>query len=446
MAYTLTPFEVMTELKETASRNEKIEILKRESDNRLFRLVVKAALDPYIHYHIKKIPDYKSVAGSFITMKIVIDRLAALSTRQLTGARAINHLAKLLESLDADDAKTLECIIKKKLDCGVDISSVNKAWGNDFIQKFPVMLCQPQSEKSLAKIKYPAIVQEKKDGLRIAAIVENGKVDLRTRNGNPLKSGEALTAITDEIVKLSGDIPLVFDGEANVVDADGKDLPRKISNGILNREKLTDDEISRIRFTFWDMITLPEFRSGVSSTPYIDRFTPLVTLVNNNESGFFSVPRYKNVTDLSEAIDFYKRLVGEGCEGAILKNNDTPWEDKRSMGQVKLKVEEYCDLEIIAIEEGAGKYLGKLGAFECKSSDGGLVVSVGSGFTDKQRTEFFTDNMIGKIVQVKSNDVIDSESKDTLSLFLPIFDEIRTDKNEANTTDFIVESFKSNLA
>ena len=58
---------------------------------------------------------------------------------------------------------------------------------------------------------------------------------------------------------------------------------------------------------------------------------------------------------------------------------------------------------------------------------------VGSGLTDEQRKDFFTSELIGKIVAVKYNARIKNKAGEE-SLFLPIFLEVREDKTEADSS------------
>ena len=48
-----------------------------------------------------------------------------------------------------------------------------------------------------------------------------------------------------------------------------------------------------------------------------------------------------------------------------------------------------------------------------------------------------TDKYYGKILTVKFNEVIHSESKDKASLYLPTFVEVRDDKSEADSYEYI---------
>ena len=109
------------------------------------------------------------------------------------------------------------------------------------------------------------------------------------------------------------------------------------------------------------------------------------------------------------------------------------WEDKRSKTQIKFKGELECDLKIVAVEAGTGKYEGMLGAIVCESSDGIIKVNVGSGFNDEHRKTLKEKDLLGKIVAVKYNTRTTNKSGDE-SLFLPIFIEVREDKDIADNS------------
>lgn len=66
----------------------------------------------------------------------------------------------------------------------------------------------------------------------------------------------------------------------------------------------------------------------------------------------------------------------------------------------------------------------------------------GSGLTDAQRKLYYKqqERLIGKIVTVRGNDIVSSESKDTYSIFLPRLIELREDKTIADTYEKVLES------
>ena len=120
-------------------------------------------------------------------------------------------------------------------------------------------------------------------------------------------------------------------------------------------------------------------------------------------------------------------------EGIILKDKRGVWEDKRAKHQIKFKGELECDLKIVAVEAGTGKYEGMLGAIVCESADGIVKVNVGSGFNDEHRKTLKEKDLLGKIVAVKYNARIKNKAGEE-SLFLPIFVEVREDKDIADNS------------
>jgi hypothetical protein len=72
-----------------------------------------------------------------------------------------------------------------------------------------------------------------------------------------------------------------------------------------------------------------------------------------------------------------------------------------------------------------------MGSVLAETSDGLLEVSIGSGFNDDDR-ELTPEDVLGKIVTVKYNEIIRDKNRDKASLFLPIYQEFRLDKNTAD--------------
>jgi ATP-dependent DNA ligase len=140
------------------------------------------------------------------------------------------------------------------------------------------------------------------------------------------------------------------------------------------------------------------------------------------------------VNSKEEVVEIYDKVVAEGGEGVICKNEHF-YETKRCTSWIKFKQIQDCDLKVTGWEEGTGKRTGYIGSLICESECGKLKVNVGSGFTDSdlsQMNERIKNNeLIGKIAVVRYNERI-TDKYGNESLFLPRFIEIREDKNIAN--------------
>jgi DNA ligase-1 len=81
-------------------------------------------------------------------------------------------------------------------------------------------------------------------------------------------------------------------------------------------------------------------------------------------------------------------------------------------------------LEVVGVEEGTGRNIGKLGALVCSGSDIGknINVNVGSGFSDADRDSFWTNRNLlpGQIVEIRA-DAVTMNQDGTYSLRFPRF-------------------------
>jgi len=423
--------DLFEDLAANASRNYKIDTLKAHKDNETLKEVVRLALDPFTQFYIRKIPKYVTGRPVWATLDSVLPELAKLYDRELTGNAAIDFLSLQLSRLSSSDAKVLERIIQKDLKCGVSAATANAVW-DGLVHEYPCMLCSPYTEKVISNIKFPAAVQLKMDGMRFNAIVRDGKCEFRSRNGKEI---QLLGFLEKDFIDLSKGLDLVFDGEL-IVNDKGVVLDRQTGNGILNKAvkgTISDLEAHKVRATIWDVVTYEEFKAGISSAYYSNRFAFLQANVKNY--GGIGLVEHQIVSSIEDARVTFERYLNQGQEGIILKDLNSVWENKRVKHQVKFKGELECDLKIVAIEEGTGKYAGMLGAIVCESADGVIRVSVGSGFTDDQRKNLGKE-LLGKVAAIKYNARIKNKQGEE-SLFLPIVLEIRDDKDVADNSEDI---------
>ena len=421
--------EFFENLAANASRNYKIEQLKKNVDNENLKEAVRLALDPFTQFYQRKIPKYtpnQNPLGD--NLDWALDQLVTmLASRKVTGNAAIEHLQYILENVTADNAKVVERVVQKDLKCGVQVSTANAVWDN-LVHEYPVMLCSPFEQKLVDKIKFPAYVQLKMDGMRFNAIVKNGGCEFRSRNGKEI---QLLGNLEQEFIKLADGKDVVFDGELLVCDK-GVILDRQTGNGILNKANkgtISIDEARKVHATIWDIIPYADFVAGKGTHSYQTRFSVLESLSMPKK---ISIVQSWVVENYDTAKALFEEFLQRGEEGIILKDMNGIWEDKRSKGQIKFKGEMECDLKIVGIEEGTGKYAGMLGAILCESADGVIKVSVGSGFTDEQRKTYGKE-IIDKIAAIKYNMRIKNKAGEE-SLFLPIVLEIRFDKEVADSS------------
>jgi ATP-dependent DNA ligase len=453
----MTTYDILEKLRSDNSRLFKISVLEDEKDNTELKRVLTLALDPYTQFYQRKIPKYLTmgIAESSVISKEYrsldwgLNRLNVLSSREKTGNAAIEFLKDTLSSLSEKNAKILECVIKKDLKCGISAKTVNKVFGKNFIFEYPCMLASAHKAFEDNAIVYPAIVQLKLDGMRANIICDvNGNVSLRSRSGRTIEVHGKFDELTRAILSKSPtveDLDMfragVIDGELVVLDEDMETiLDRKTGNGILNkavRGTITQEEAFRIRMYCWDFIPLEDFQNGKSDRTYNSRLGTLKARLEDVYENWdmdyelIQLVQTQTVEDDLEVVELFAHALDMGEEGIMVKNMNSIWENKRSKEQLKFKQELDIDLIITEWKEGSGRLEGKMGSVLAETSDGLLEVSIGSGFNDADR-ELTPEDVVGKIITVKYNEVIRDKNRDKASLFLPIYQELRQDKFTAD--------------
>lgn len=431
-------YTIFEQLASDNSRLAKEAILIKNKSNAILQQVFYLALDPFVQFYIRKIPKYE-YSPPAISLQEGMEELSKLSKRIVTGNAGIDHLTKVLSKLEPEDAKIIERIIAKDLRCGVSEATANKIWPK-LVSTYPVMLASGYDQKLVDKIKWPAFVQLKLDGMRFNAIVKNGEVEFRSRNGKELNIPNKTFALPFIRMAEHYKTDMVFDGELLIADYAGKPVNRQTGNGILSKAikgTMSQTEAMQGMATLWDAIPYESFILGKDEEKYIDRLAKLSNAISHMQNTYSQLKQYvnivwtKSVDNLYEAQRLFEKFLSEGQEGTILKSKDGIWEDKRSKEQIKFKGELECDLRVVNWEEGTGKNKGRLGALVCESDDGKIRVNVGSGYSDEQR-DAYGKQVIGKIATVKYNARIQDKGGNVESLFLPVFIELREDKDVAD--------------
>jgi DNA ligase-1 len=243
-----------------------------------------------------------------------------------------------------------------------------------------------------------------------------------TRNGKVLENFSHIADALLENIDLIGR-SYVLDGE--VVSSSFQTLMKQV-------HRKDDVKASDARLMLFDIVPLTEFQKGKSVMGQRRRTNLLKTLKPAfDKCGSIDVIEQTEV-DLGSYVgelqfkQFNKDAIAAGFEGIMIKDPDAVYECKRSASWLKMKPFIEVSLSVVSVEEGTGKNVGRLGALICEGEDDGKVihVNVGSGFTDEQRTDYWSDKdtMLGQIVEVRADAATRSQdSEDIYSLRFPRF-------------------------
>ena len=251
-----------------------------------------------------------------------------------------------------------------------------------------IMKCYPFEEKRLAKWEPPYIVQPKYDGIRCRAVpIENGYLLLSSEE-NVIYSVPHINEELPEVLP-----PAEYDGELYCHGASFEQI-----TSITSRTVNIHPDYKEIKFHIFDIVT--------ENTSQHSRLGTLVGYKYKfKESKYLELSPFWMADSLDEIMKVYDRLIELGYEGIIVRHCGAPYERKRSLWVMKFKPKKEDNYEITGYSEEvnvSGVPKGSLGSLTLASGDGNYF-SVGTGFTEDQRQNFWRsrDELIGKTAKVQ---------------------------------------------
>lgn len=417
------------ELQSISGSKAKQDFLKLHCGDDWMKQFLYYAMNPLITYNLSEktlrtiVGIYKhcdglaSQFGNIFECCEYLSRLRGMDTATLAQVQMF-----LCELPNEDEREVYIKLISKTLRLGVTSKTINKAMGN-LIPEWEVQ----QSyilEKHPLKAGTEFWLTQKLNGVR--ATFYKGR--LIARSGIPYKG-------LDHIIKdiaFMGAGGIVLDGELMLKDkgslSDNEAF--RVATGIINSDA---DDKSMICYTVFDAIPIQDFESAEPKVPYRIRRCMLDALAGSiaKSESVGVLPILYHGEDQSMIDFFLDKMVQEDKEGCMV-NTNTPYKRTRHKGILKVKRFYTMDLPIIGYEEGSGRLAGTLGAFVVSYK--GNKVSVGTGFSDEQRTEFWAkkEEFLGKLCEVKYKEISSDLKTGKESLQFPVFVGIREDKIEVS--------------
>ena len=390
---------------------------------------VKMALDKLYTFGVKQVPVKDPVGGQGLSWDNFRQLAESLYRRELTGHAARDAIQLAMNvSTDLQWNNFYRRILIKDLRCGVSEKTVNtvakKSKKPEYaVPVFECMLAHDGANHE-TKITGKKILQPKLDGVRILTVVdfESRTVVQYTRNGKVL---ENFSHITDYLLANLDNFgrSYVLDGE--IVSRSFQDLMKQV-------HRKDDVQAGDARLCLFDILPLVEFKQGKSvmgqrrRSEFLNNFKNIFA-----DSNFIEIiPQIEvNLDEFMGEIeykDYNKKAIADGFEGIMIKDPDAKYQCKRDVAWLKQKPFIEVSLAVTAVEEGTGRNNGKLGALVCEGVDDGkrIIVNVGSGLTDDQRSEFWAakESLIGQVVEVRADAATQSQdSEDVWSLRFPRF-------------------------
>ena len=412
---------VIRSLEDHPSRLNKEAIIEAQLDNKELFEGFNLALSPYITFGVKKVPTHGGPDGQGLPWIAFKELCELLSTRQLTGddARSAIELA-LSASTKSQWNDWYRRILIKDLRCGVSEKTINKIKKNA-VPVFECMLAHDGANHE-KKVTGKKLLEPKLDGVRVLTIIdaEARTVTQYSRNGKIL---ENFSHITDGLLEHIDDFERSFVLDGEIISTSFQALMKQVHR----KDNVKADDAVLMLF---DILPLSEFKKGKSvlgqrrRSKYLQNFKATFDKIGN----IGIIPQTE--VNLDEYVgellfkDFNKEAIDNGYEGIMIKDPETMYECKRSTSWLKQKPFIEVSLQVKSLEEGTGRNIGRLGAFICEGMDDGksISVNVGSGFSDNDRSDFWSsaDNVVGQVVEVRA-DAITQNQDGTYSLRFPRF-------------------------
>lgn len=415
---------IFEELQSTNSVKDKKQILEKYKNNQLMHDVLRFLLNDFIVTGISSKKMNKKLDTDGLIINLDIRELLSYLKNNNTGRdENIATVQKYIENTDGDLKELIKGVACKNLKLGLTAKTYNKAFPDNKIPVFDVMLAKKYEDHE-QKVKGNFVITTKLDGNRMIIVKENNDVKCFSRKGQIY---QGLRDIENDIRKLPLD-NIVFDGEVlldNVNKLDSKDLFRATQK--LVRAKKENKK--GLVFHIFDVLSLEEFQNGKSKGNTITRKAKLSDLFKEyNFNHCKEVEPLYIGSDKSQIETWLNWALDSNLEGVMI-NLDSPYVCKRTDQLLKVKVMNSCDLKIVGFEEGTGKYKGKLGRVNVQYRDN--IVGVGSGFSDVDRDEIWNnqEKYLGKIMEVQFFE--ETQNQDgSLSLRFPVYKGVRWDKDK----------------
>ena len=418
--------EFCDEIRTSASRKFKQEVLTKYKDDEVIQKYLKINYDPYTVYGIstKKLTKKVRVPDFFHARTVfeLFDYLTEHTTGTDLDVAACQEMLYVASELDVQLEYILMDLICKDLSTGVDSKTINSVMPG-LIPTFNVQLAEKYFDKPERVEGREFALTTKIDGGRIIALKENGQVSFYTR------AGQRYEGLVDLEQEMSAKMPdnLCLDGEITLFNDKG--IPSKEAYKQAMKITRKDGEKHGVKMKFFDAMSAEDFRNQRCDLTWTQRRAIATNLALNNEFTFFELlPLLYKGSDTSMITKFLDEAIANDQEGVMINICDAPYEFKRTTNLLKVKKMQTMDLEIIGFEEGSGKYKDTLGAILVRYKNGNIV-KVGSGFTDWLRSEIWNNQSkyLGVVSEIQYFEETTNDDGGE-SLRFPIFKDFRPDK------------------
>lgn len=402
------------------SGNAQIQYLS-DNKNELLRQVLEYTYDPHKKYKIDE-GKYNKLECNTETQRVLTkdswyiftSMLDELSNKKSATDLDVKKIVDFINQFNDYSQYFLKRVLFKDLRLNMSIKKFQKVW-NDFCVEPQVQLAMDKSGRDEF---INGMYSRKFDGKRM--YIEYGIPYSRSNNKCYT---QPIQHILDQIKTLNLN-DYVLDGECIYFEEGKENFQKGIS---LCQSEKRQEGCDNICYVIFDIIPISKFNTKHPYIPFKEEYKLMLDMLSdtNKISPDYSliptiVPNVFIARQDVDPTELIRLRTDNRWEGLMYRNADACYEYKRTSNLLKIKSMKDMELQLVQMEEGTGKYAGKLGAFILRYKDS--FVRMGSGFTDEQRIEYWNNKnkYIGLTVKVQYFEETQSQDGKP-SLRFPVF-------------------------
>jgi len=389
----MNAIEVLEQIGKTPKRSQKESILKEWQAMPLLRMYLQYALDSRKVYHVANLkcpnsafratPPGADVTHYFVELFGILDQMAS---GELSGNDARYVIGSFLRSVPADVQKWAYRCVMKNPDIGIGVKTVNACMPG-LLFDFKVALARQlySDGRQFTDGSFKLVIEDplkywvdpKIDGVRCICVRRGTDVTLYSRNGTVLN--DTLPSMVQAIAN-GPDTHYVLDGE---LMANNWNETQSI---LFSKRNRMDDE--GMVYNVFDWLPIDRWDKQYCPEAYWSRRQLAEDCVKKLRTPRVRMVEGRSVKNLEELRTYYEETVSQKYEGIMVKDTRAGYSFKRSRAIMKVKPNMTVDGRIVGWERGAvnSKWQNGFGAFLVDV--GGVITSVGGGFSDIDRAAF----------------------------------------------------------
>lgn len=246
--------KIAENIKNAESQADKLAILSKYQNETMVKRILKYAYNPMVDFGMADFTPRNMGKEHGMGMSKFMHILEEIVEGKFDHNESVFAANLALGHMSDEEAPIFVGILKKDLDWGLELETINSVWEN-LVHEYPVQTATPATPELLAKLEFPCVVQHVSTGIRVNIIVKNNEVKFRDKHGNKLPFFDDLAP---QFLELAQNGSMVFDGHALLVD--DKNVPITA----------TDDQIitrtgGKLKFMLWDLIRYDGFIQGADT-------------------------------------------------------------------------------------------------------------------------------------------------------------------------------------